>query len=121
MDPLLQAFGSGAALAAAFALVKTVLDGAGRHGDLLLDLEERSRGHERDTEQRFERALQDLVDRAERRAQQQAEALAAEHARRVELEQQCTLLRASQAELQSEYACAWAILQSVLTPTTGRA
>jgi hypothetical protein len=121
MDSLLQVFGSGAALAAAIALVKLTLDGAGRHGDLLLDLEERSRGHERDTEQRFERALQDLADRAERRAQQQAEALAAERARRVELEHQCSVLREAQAELRSEYACAWAIIQSLLPSSTRRA
>ena len=121
MDPLLQAFGSGAALAAVFALVKLVLDGAGRRGDLLLDLEERSRGHERDTEQRFERALQDLVDRAERRAQQQAEALAAEQARRVELERQCSVLREAHAELQSANASAWAILKELLTPAARRA
>jgi hypothetical protein len=116
MDPMLQALGSGAALAAAFALVKLVLDGAGRRGDLLLDLEERSRGHERDTEQRYERALQDLVDRAERRAQQQAEALAAERARCAELEHQCSVLRETQAELRSAYASARAVLQSLLAP-----
>jgi hypothetical protein len=120
MDPVLQAFGGGAALAAAFALVKLVLDGTGRRGDRLLDLEERSRGHERDTEQRFERVLQDLVDRAERRVQQQADAFAAEQARRLALEHECSELRASQVELETDYARLWALTHSLLgtTPRT---
>jgi hypothetical protein len=114
MDPLLQGISGGAAIAAAFAIVKLMLDGAGRHSDRLLDLEERSRGHERDTESRFERALRDVADRADRRAALHADALAAERARRLALERECAVLRQAQRELQGEYQRLWDVAQALL-------
>jgi hypothetical protein len=101
-DSLLQELGGGAALAAAFAIVKLVLDAAGRRGDHLLDLEERARGHERDAESRLERLLRDLLDQADRRAAAQAETLAAERARRLSLERECAALRRAELDLRRQ-------------------
>jgi hypothetical protein len=114
MDPWLQGISGGAAIAAAFAIIKLIFDGAGRHTDRLLDLEERSRGHERDTESRFERALRDVADRADHRAAEQADALATERARRIALERECAALRQAQRELHGEYQRLWHIARTLL-------
>jgi len=104
IDTLLHGLGGGAALAAAIALARLVVEFLIRRSDRGFDEDDRRRGHLRDAESRVERILQERLAQADRHLDRAAADVELERAQRASVERDYALLEQAHQLLQQHYA-----------------